>query len=376
MPGPLLIQPAVAVTASRLRLRELIRSADTATSDFWNIFDPNPIQVGPFDAADRQAAFERVSSIELHSGLEQEVVNWTGSFPPLFLSFLNELKKAVGETAMTPKLVGSIGMRTLELCRDTLGSMWDDYDQATKDKFLDLYEAGELANDSVVQDVRAQISGFGLGIKQGDKIKPSCHLLSEYVKLSGSDPGSVSRLFREYEGFRENFRSILEMRLDQIDGLDPLLKHSIKRCLTDIPEFPTDCLGVMRRVSERAFALIWKAEFGGENRFPEELYEYWRHVGLRDYDRFESLRVPEGLGPQCRLLQLLVGADHQTEKKSQYISKGTYALLSAIQGFGDLGQHTDGEEIDLSVAISAAISAIELASLLSKELSSQATATS
>jgi hypothetical protein len=40
------------VTASRQRLRDLIRSPDAATSDFWNIFDPNPVQIGVMDDGD------------------------------------------------------------------------------------------------------------------------------------------------------------------------------------------------------------------------------------------------------------------------------------------------------------------------------------
>jgi hypothetical protein len=44
------------VTASRKRLHELIRSAETQTSDLWEIFYPNPIWLEPFDDEDVDSA--------------------------------------------------------------------------------------------------------------------------------------------------------------------------------------------------------------------------------------------------------------------------------------------------------------------------------
>jgi hypothetical protein len=41
------------VTATRRTLHELIRSEESVTSDFWNIFDMIPVRVEPFDDADR-----------------------------------------------------------------------------------------------------------------------------------------------------------------------------------------------------------------------------------------------------------------------------------------------------------------------------------
>ena len=46
------------ITATRRPLRELIRSEDTASSDFWNIFDPTPVRVGVFDDDDREAIYK------------------------------------------------------------------------------------------------------------------------------------------------------------------------------------------------------------------------------------------------------------------------------------------------------------------------------
>ena len=35
--------------------------------------------------------------------------------------------------------------------------------------------------------------------------------------------------------------------------------------------------------------------------------------------------------------------------------KDTYVVLNALWGYGDLGQHADGQEVDVGVAISAAV---------------------
>lgn len=68
------------VTASRRRLHDLIRSTDSQTSDFWNIFDPTPVRVDCFDKNDIAEAISQLSGITLNQGAQKELQNWTGGF--------------------------------------------------------------------------------------------------------------------------------------------------------------------------------------------------------------------------------------------------------------------------------------------------------
>ena len=87
------------VTASRQPLSRLIRSEESATSDFWNIFDQSPVRVGPFDAADLDAILARMS-VALDAGARTELVNWSGGFPPFVLTLLNEIQARHGDGAV------------------------------------------------------------------------------------------------------------------------------------------------------------------------------------------------------------------------------------------------------------------------------------
>ena len=95
----------------------------------------------------------------------------------------------------------------------------------------------------------------------------------------------------------------------------------------------------------------------------------WNRERRGATDFLSEGRVPEDFGRQCRLLQLLVGADRRISSRANSVSKSTYYLLSALQGFGDYGQHSGAAVISVGTAAAAVLSCIELASCLESELS-------
>jgi hypothetical protein len=168
------------------------------------------------------------------------------------------------------------------------------------------------------------------------------------------------------ERFRENIRSILELRLNQFPTLDRELGRAIQKSIEDLPEFPSQALGNMRNIAERSFAIIWTAEFE-ERKIPSPVFAYWRQKGTRGIDRFERLIVPGELRPQCRLLQLLTGAEQDIDRQARFISRQTHHLLNAIVNYGHSGQHTEGENVELGTAIIAIITSLELVARLTEE---------
>ena len=89
-------------------------------------------------------------------------------------------------------------------------------------------------------------------------------------------------------------------------------------------------------------------------------------MGERAPDNWQG-NFPTRLGHQVGLLHLLTGTD-KSVSKSQHVSKNTFVLINSLQGIGDFGQHIDGAEVHVGIAISSVTLSIELAEILSKEL--------
>jgi hypothetical protein len=123
----------------------------------------------------------------------------------------------------------------------------------------------------------------------------------------------------------------------------------------------------MRNVAERSFALIWPCEFGPDRQIPAHLFSYWDERQVRGMERFRQLRVPAELRPQCRLLQLLVGAEQNIDRRARHFSRQVYQLLDAVVGYGHYGQHTGGKPVGLGTAIAAIMTSLELVARLAEE---------
>ena len=69
------------VTGSRRPLRELCRTEDSRTSDFWEIFYDTPIRVTALDDGDADAFLQplRDEGCEFDESARKEVSNWTGA---------------------------------------------------------------------------------------------------------------------------------------------------------------------------------------------------------------------------------------------------------------------------------------------------------
>jgi len=356
------------ITASRQRLRELIRSATTATSDFWGIFDPNPVLIGVMDEADLRDAIALCSIRELEAGAESEIRNWSGGFPPLLLALLNEIELQVQGAGVTAQTVNSAAEQGFVTVQDVLATMWDDCPEATKDLYRDLIESGPRSIAGIGWELRGHLSACGLAFVKGDKIQRGCRLMERFVGERRADQGSVARLFRSVVGFHNNIRSILELRLNQFPTLDHELGRAIQKSIEDLPEFPSQALGNMRNIAERSFAIIWTTEFV-QRKIPSDVFAYWHEKGVSGVNRFERLNIPGELRPQCRLLQLLTGAEQDIDRQARFITRQTYHLVNAVVSYGHYGQHTEGENVALGTAITAIITSLELAARLTEEQS-------
>ncbi|MEO5332955.1 MAG: hypothetical protein H7839_13100 [Magnetococcus sp. YQC-5] len=345
------------VTATRRPLQELIRSEESVTSDFWNIFDMNPVKIGPFDDADRAAVLAAVSTCQFNGGAKTELVNWTGGYPPLFLSLVNHVA-AQPSQQMDNAAVNAAAESVLgNGLSGILDDLWRDCPEPSKDIFRHLVERGQLNISEVGKDERDRLTEKGFAKVSANKITPTCRLLERHISSQGDDAGSLVRLFGEWTDYRANIRGVLQRRLNQIQNVDERLKRLIERSIEDIPDYPGECLANMRGIADRALNLIWEAEFPEKREIPAEWIAEWR----LEYS------FPPDRPQQIRLLQLMTGAYRtQSPPKAKTVNKSVYYLLNSIFNFGNFGQHLDGEQVADGTAVALVMSCIELAACLNQ----------
>jgi hypothetical protein len=355
------------VTASRRRLSDLIRSAATASSDFWGIFDPNPVQIGVMDDIDLKEAISRCDFGEIRPGVEQEIFNWSGLFPPLMFGLLNVIEVESRGRIIHPDDVNRGAESALVALDDVLAQLWDECPEPAKDLYRDLVVSGARPLNGIGWDLRERLIACGFASRRGSNLHNGCRLLEKFIELRRVDQGSIARLFQSDEKYRSNIRSILELRLGHSLDLDRDLKRSLERSVWDIPESPSGALVNMRNIAEKIFASIWTAEFGEHKKIPSELFAYWDQATQGRVQAFLSLQIPGELRPQCRLLQLLVGAEQNVSRRAKYFSRQTYHLINATVGYGHFGQHTEGENVGIGIAVCAILTALELANRVAEE---------
>tara|TARA_B100000315_G_C14580201_1_gene590064 strand:- start:37 stop:1602 length:1566 start_codon:yes stop_codon:yes gene_type:complete len=354
------------ITATRKPLHELIRDEESATSDFWNIFDANPVWIPPFAEDDQNAVLDKLDNMGFESGAKTELANWTGGFPPLYLSVINQLLTmslsevdgvAVKEAAKTALVDNASGI---------LGDLWNDCSQSTKDLFLDLIKRKEIPTAKTQKKERTQLFEKGFAKLSRNKVIKSCRLMEDYVLDKEQDTGNVARRFKSYDDYQKNIRPVLEHRLNQIKNIDDRLKSLIARSIEDIPNHPDACLLSMQGITERAFEVIWNIEFPEKREIPPDWITEWQYCGKNFYT---SETFPSTPVEQLRLLQCMTGA-HQRLKgppKAKYANKVSYNLLNNIWNFRTYGNHHEGEEVPLGAAVTAVMTCVELAASLDME---------
>jgi hypothetical protein len=348
------------VTASRRRLYELIRSPDSQTSDFWNIFNPSAAFVGCFAAEDLDEALERLNGHTLTAGARTELWNWTNGYPPLLLSILNGLTRHGSGKQIDAAMLNAVAEQIAVDVEGLLGQMWSDCSESAKDLWREIRETERVEGAG---EAASQLAERGFASRDGPLLGKASRFLDRYLQRSPDDSSSVQRLFGTAERFHENARALLERRIKHIEGIDPRLKRYIERAIEDIPDQPDDCLRNVRGVVDRTLELIWDIEFP-ERRIPASCFAAWVSAGER-LGQWKG-DFPTGRGHQIRVLQLLTGTE-KSPSSARRITRNTYVLANAAQGFADYGQHLDGVPVTPGTAIAAINVCIELAASVTRE---------
>jgi hypothetical protein len=356
------------ITATRATNTELARNEAVESSPLWNILQQ--FKIGIFDDAD-------INEAAMHARLEftecglLELKQATGCHPVLVLGLLNHLHQ--NGSKIDRNKIRKAAESARESLAAVLTKIWDDCSLEVQDCFWTIQKKGQVGTKELDKNLIQFLTNRGLAVQQSDFIRHSCNLIAEFAKDGQNNTGTISRLFGCWENYREEIRSVLELRLKQVHVVNNRLHKFVRRGLEDIPDSPDDCLNNLTSIEECALDLIWKFEFEGDT-IPSEIAVVWSK-GKPAKDEIAKKLVQSNLGKiptdriqQLYLLQRLTGSYSGFESLTKYVSKDTYVLLHAIHQFRNRSEHANGQKINLGVAVAALLLCIELLGCLAREL--------
>src|SRR5262249_10902646 len=153
------------VTGSRSKLRELCRTEDSVTSDFWEAFNPNPLRVGRLEDRDWEGFLEplKARKITVDGSGQKEIINWTGGIPVLAASLLHFVFDATkdGET-VTKTEIDEIARKVSEERREIIADLWDDCDSELQAEVADL-QSRDVPVSEINDEHRRELELRGFG---------------------------------------------------------------------------------------------------------------------------------------------------------------------------------------------------------------------
>ena len=347
------------VTGSRRRLRELCKTEESRTSDFWEIFYDSPLEVGCFKNHDWSGFLNpfKLHGVTLDSSALKEIANWTGGVPILAASLAERLLTGASQdTSLSKPNVDAIAEEMGKEKQDLLVALWDNCPIELRSDLAELAN-GEVPLSEVPDQRRRDLELRGFACPAGNKLRSSCRLMARYAQQQADEVESLRRLFGDAERFESNIQSLLELRLAQVRGADPELIDYIERAIRDMRPNPAHSVVWARSIAERALDMIWKTELPEDRSLPDA----WKFAGI---NFGEQGKFPEErLGEQCGILRRI------TEKKvSKVITKPTQLLVDHLHSVGNFGQHRGGSTVSVSIVASFCLSAISLCESLARDL--------
>jgi len=360
------------VTGSRRPLRELCRTEESRTSDFWEIFYDTPVRVAALDDSDWDPFLKPLqdAGCRFDDSARKEVANWTGGVPLLVCALLRELWEKYRGARISKAQIEQTAEAVLNDRREVLAELWDDCDIELRAD-LGTLARGDIPLSDLSDRRRRAIEDRGFGRVSKKRLRGSCRLIQRYAKEQAPILDDLKLLFGTSHGFSTQIRSLMELRLEQITnpGVDEDLRRFVSNAARDLEPHPEDALTWIRSVADRALALIWEAELPGDRKLPPNWLNHWQRGGVTNPPEDQG-KLPSSSGAQCHVLRLITGSAH-ISRQSRYITKTTYLLVDHLKSVGNFGQHRgDYPETTISVGFAATVvlAAISLIESLTTDL--------
>jgi hypothetical protein len=353
------------VTASRRKLIDLIRSEESATSDFWGIFDPTPVKLATFDDQDCGEILSMLTGHQLDRGALTELANWTANYPPLFLDLLNEIASSCAPGQVDNEQVNQAASAITERVEPILHSAWAECPIEAKDLYLDLAASRGIPESEVNLADANWLLERGMACKRGNQIQVACRFLQNFLQANSQYGSNMSHLFGSPSAYNANIRGVLERRLGLVNSSERILTRLISLCISDIPDHPETCLGNLTSIEDAVLAAVCAYEFGPDRIFPGEVYDqlHWVDATNKIVKRLRDLRdrpIPGDRLIRLQILRLITGSAQGFQTISRFANKDIYVLIDAIHSFRNRTEHSDGDHISLGVAVAALMICIEL----------------
>ena len=359
------------VTGSRRPLRELCRTEESITSDFWEIFYDTPVRVAALNGDDRLAFLKplRDAGCEFDEPAQKEVANWTGGVPVLVCALLQKLWEDHRRKRLSKPEIDRAAETMLDERREVLAALWDDCEHELRAD-LGVLSDRDIPCTDLSENRRRAVEERGFGRVSSNRLRGSCRLMQRYAKDQAPALADLNRLFGTAIGFETHIRSLLELRLVQLKSsrVDQELYTSVSNAVRDISSTPEQALTWIRNIANRALALIWEAELPPDRTLPAEWLKEWESKEVKIPD--DAGKLPRGAGQQCNVLRFVTGSD-RTRRQSRYVTKTTYLLVDYLQSVGSFGQHrSDFPETKITLGFTAAVvlAAITLVECLTDDL--------
>jgi hypothetical protein len=358
------------ITGSRLPLRELCGDEETMTSELWELFESEPMRIGPFEREELAQITDpmREQGYLFDADVENAVLAETGGVPILVCAILHRFLEK-GDKAITSKMVQEEADRILESEPTYLGELWSHCD-TEEQSALAAIASGPLKASSLPFDRKKSLLQRGYVMENRRGVYCSSEIMRKYSDRYGSSVEDLNRIFSNPEDYCRRVKEVLELRLSQLEGADSVLLNFVKRTLRDLDSEPEIPVYDMRGIAERAISLVVDAEFPDGNINPDWV-RVWQHGGATHPREALQGRVPDENGRKADLFLLMTGDKKARvmRRVSNHISKGTALLISHLWTIGRAGVHRDeGHEYGPLFAGSVCFAAVELCEHLAREL--------
>lgn len=357
------------VTGTGRRLRELCGSHETKTSDFWEIFHPTPIALSAFSSGDLDQLLTpfQTRRIDFEVGAPKVIANWSGGVPVLASALCRQIWEDIRDnTTVTRDYINSIAEPLLAGdLQDIMRTLWEDCSEEDRGDLAELAQRGEIPNTQMTLARFQMLKSRGYVEQVGGAIRWTCLAMKGYAAEHGTRSTGLRRLFGRREDFQANIKGFLELRFNQVEGVDPVMSEHLNLIVQNINSSRIFITNI-RSLNDRALELIWKSEVP-DNEIPAKWVTYWK---TRTRNVIEG-PIPDKRGKQCQLLELMTG-EHKVDTK---VSRSTYLLIDHLQRVGDYGAHlfeqqVNRESISTTFCSYVCFAAIELCEGLTKDLSS------
>ena len=351
------------VTGSRDRLRELCKTEESRTSDFWEIFYDTPVQVGCFEDHDWSGFLDPFarSGVEFTAAAHEGMRDWTGGVPVLAAALADRLLvDRVEGDCLSKSDVDRVAGAMVEDALELLPALWDDCPIDVQSELVALAD-GDLHPSEVPKHRRRDIELRGFAQESTGRLRSSCRLMVWYARQHRDEVANMDRLFGMANRYQSNIRGLLELRLEQVAiGADAKLVGYVRKAVRDLRPDPAHSVVWMRSIADRALDLVWDAELPASRSLPRAWKSLYRQGDAPD-------QLPPGRGAQCHTLRLGTGTGRNAPV-ARFATKPLCLLIDHLYSVGNFGQHKGGNKVSVPIAAAFCMSAIELCERLGEDM--------